>query len=88
MICSKPKTPETSIRKEKNNERRAGRTESSHVLAGPNWLEADEGDLHTREGADCVPRRVRNVESAGVAAHENEDHGVNRDHVGDERVST
>ena len=58
------------------------------MFAGPDGLEADKGNLHTRESTDGIPRRVGDVKPAGESTHEDQDQSVQRDHVRDERVST
>jgi len=58
------------------------------VLGRPHGLESDEGDLHTCERADRIERRVGDIQTLGEAAHEHEHECMERDHVGDEHVST
>ena len=63
-------------------------TQSSHMLAGADRLEAHEGDLHTGKSSNGVPRGVSNVESVGETTHADKHERVQRDHIGDEDVST
>jgi hypothetical protein len=58
------------------------------MFAGPDRLETNKGNLHTRKRTNCIPRRVSHIKSAGEPTHEDQDQGVKRDHVRDERVST
>lgn len=51
-------------------------------------LETDKGDLHACEGTDRVPGGVCDVEPARVTTHEKENECVERDHVGDEDITT
>lgn len=51
-------------------------------------LETDKGDLHAGQRANRIPRRVCDVEAATEAAHQDQDQSVQRDHVGDEYIST
>ena len=69
-------------------ERRGERTQCTHVLAGLDGLEADEGDLHTGECPNNIPGGVTDVKLVVESAHQSENQGVQRDHVGDEHVST
>jgi hypothetical protein len=43
------------------------------MFAGLDGLETDKGDLHARERADRVPRRVSYVKPAGESTHEDQD---------------
>ena len=63
-------------------------TEGSHVLRRANGLEADKWYLHTCQRSNGIERRVREVESRGIATHEDEDKRMKRDHVRYEDVST
>lgn len=63
-------------------------TKGGHMFAGLDGLKTNERDLHTRERTDGVPRRVSHVKSTGEPAHDDQDEGVKRDHVGNEGVST
>ena len=58
------------------------------MLAGSDWLETNEGNLHAGECTDGIPRRVSHVKSAGESTHEEQGQSVERDHVRDESVST
>ena len=63
-------------------------TQGAHMFARADWLEADEGHLHTGKGTNGVPRAVCSIEAMGEAAHEHENKGVEGNHVGNEDVST
>ena len=54
----------------------------------PDRLETNKRNLHTCECTDRVPSGICDVESAGVSTHEKENERVQRDHVGDEDIST
>lgn len=63
-------------------------TESRHVLAGLDGKEANKGNLHASECAEGIPGSVRNVQPSAVAAHADEDEGVERQKAGNEGVAT
>jgi len=63
-------------------------SEGRHVFRGEEGKEADEGNLHRGESTDGVERRVGGVKASVVSTHEEEDEDVEREHVGDESVST
>jgi hypothetical protein len=66
----------------------AEHTQCRHVLATADGQEANEGDLHTCERTECIPRSVADVEPRAVPAHADQDESVQRQQVGDEDVST
>lgn len=63
-------------------------TERRHVLRTANGQETNEGNLHTRKRAECIPRSVADVEPGAVASHADQHEGVQRQQVGDEDIST
>lgn len=63
-------------------------SKGGHVLRGEEGEETDKGNLHRGEGSDGVKGGVGDVESGGVSSHEKEHEDVEREHVGDERIST
>lgn len=44
-------------------------TKGSHVFAGSDRLEPDEGNLHTRKSANRVPRGISDIKAASKSAH-------------------
>ena len=69
-------------------QRGTGLTKGTHMLASPDGLETNEGDLHAGKCTDGIPRRISHVESTGESTHEDQDQSVKWNHVGDESVST
>ena len=57
------------------------------MLAGLNRQEPDKGNLHAGQGSKSIPRRVADVEAVAVAAHADEDKGVQGKDAGDEGVA-
>ena len=58
------------------------------MFARAHRLESNERHLHASERNDGIPRRVSDVKTARVAAHDDEREGVDGDHVCNEGVST
>ena len=63
-------------------------TRWSHVLAGPNGLEAHEGHLHREHQAQDKEGGVGHVDAGGVAAHQQQHKHMQRDQVDDEHVAS
>jgi len=62
--------------------------QGGHMLRCPHGLKADERHLHRGEGTNRVPAGVGDIEPGRKAAHEDEHKGVQRDHIGNEDVSS
>ena len=58
------------------------------MLAGLDWQEADERNLHARQSAQGIPGGIADVEPRAIPAHENQRERVDWEQAGDESVST
>ena len=58
------------------------------MLAGLDGQEANEGNLHASQCSKGIPGRVRHVQPGAVAAHADEDEGVQGQKAGDEGVTS
>lgn len=58
-----------------------------HAFRLLHHIEADEGDLHGHDAAECVERRVGDVEAGAVSPSHHHNHHIDRDDVDDEHVA-
>lgn len=58
------------------------------MLAGPDGLEPNEGDLHGQQQAEDVEHGVAGEQPHGVAAHQQQHKHVQRDEVDDKHVAS
>lgn len=62
-------------------------TERSHMFTRSDGKEPNERNLHRRQRANHIPRRIRDVNLVTEPPHQNKHERMQRDHVGDEYVS-
>lgn len=58
------------------------------MLAGTDWQESHERNLHTSQRAKRIPRAISDVDPRAETAHKNQDEDVQRDQVGDKDVAS
>lgn len=65
-----------------------GLTERGHVLATPDWQEADKRNLHTGKRPESIPGSVADVEAWAIPTHTDQNKRMQGEQVRDEDIST